>query len=342
MVQEMNERSQFILKLLIERYINDGLPVGSRTLANQGGLTLSPASIRNVLADLEELGYLSSPHTSAGRIPTELGYRFFINSLLTVKPLQQSLIDQFELQLQATRDHQSLLETTTGLLSKMSHLVSIISVPKQETMTLRHIEFLPLSGHRVLVIIVINEQSVQNRIIATEQKYSASELEQIGNFLTQQFAGCELSAIRQTLMDEMANERQEMDKLLANAINIADLALDIEQADQDFVLRGQENLLEMAEATGISQLRSLLDAFAEKQSILNLLENCMQAEGVQIYIGDETGHQGLAACSVITAPYQLEGRTVGVLGVVGPTRMHYEQVIPLVDITAKIVSGTLK
>ncbi len=342
MTQEINERAQYILKLLIERYINEGTPVGSRTLADQCGLTLSSATIRNVLADLEELGYLTSPHTSAGRIPTERGYRLFINSLLTVKPLQQNLIAQFEHQLQATHDHQNLLEVTSSLLSKMSHLVSIVSVPKQEYMTLRHMEFLPLSGHRVLVIMVINEQSVQNRIIVTDKKYTASELEQIGNFLTQQFYGRELSAIRQELMEALATERYAMDRLLGSAIDVADLALDISAHNNDFVLRGQENLLDMAEETGISQLRSVLDAFTEKQSILNLLENCMHAEGVQIYIGDESGHKALASCSVITAPYQLEGRTVGVLGVVGPTRMRYEKVIPLVDITAKIVSNTLK
>ncbi|MBS0357824.1 MAG: heat-inducible transcription repressor HrcA [Proteobacteria bacterium] len=337
----ISERSQQLLKLLIEQYIRDGQPVASQKLATSMNLALSPASIRNVLSELEDLGYLRSPHTSAGRIPTPQGYRFFVNSLLKVKTLDDSIIGEVQQELTPNQDKQSLLQTTSSLLSRITQLASVVTLPKNERMILRHVEFLPLSENRVLVILVLNEKEVQNRIIQMDRSYQLSELEQASNFLNQHFSGKDMVKARAELLQAMQRDRQHMDSLMQTIINVAEKAFPWEPKQPDYVLSGQMNLLDFADETGVDQLRSLFKAFVQKQEILELFDHCLEANGLQIFIGEESGYQIFDSCSLITAPYSVNDHVVGVLGVIGPTRIAYEEIIPIVDVTAKLLSAAL-
>ncbi len=340
--EAVSERAQTLLKALVERYIRDGQPVGSRVLAEDSHIQLSPATIRNVLADLEQVGLLQSPHTSSGRIPTAQGYRFFVDSLLNVKNINEHVRSEFQDAINPDVDQQTLLQKTSSLLSRLSNLAGVVSLPQVTRQVLRQIEFLPLSGNRVLVILVMNEKDVQNRIIYTDQHYSASALQQAANYLTQTYSGKELHTIRADLASAMHADRHSMDQVVQTSLDAGEKALDEIDADKDYVIEGKENLLDIAEHSGLVQLQSVFTAFAQKQDILHLLDQCLAADGVQIFIGDEAGYQLFDDCSIVTAPYSIDGTTVGVLGVIGPIRMAYDQVIPLVDVTAKLLGSRLK
>ncbi len=340
----VNDRAQLLLKALVERYIREGQPIGSRTLSENTDIPLSAATIRNVLADLEDHGYLHSPHTSAGRIPTTQGYRLFVDSLLTTKQLNDEALAEYCLQwVPQHTDTQSLLGATSSFLSGFTQFASMVTLPRHKQVVLRQVEFLPLSDNRVLVILVLNEQEVQNRIIHTDRAYSASELQQAANYLTQLYAGKELRSARKALLAAMEADRRAVDSLMQTVIDVAGKALVTEdnEPSRDYVFTGESNLLDLAAATGIERLRALLNAFTHKSDMLHLLDRCLEADGVEIFIGEESGYDILDACSVITAPYTKDDRIVGVVGVIGPTRMAYERVIPVVDMTAKLLSTAL-
>lgn len=340
----LNERSQRLLRTLIETYIQQGQPVGSRNLARDSGLDVSPATVRNVMADLESLGLITSPHTSAGRIPTAKGYRLFVDSLLKIKPLQSAEVQRLEHQLQGAskRNTEILISRASGLLSDVTRMAGVVMVPNQGNMSLQHIEFMPLSERRVLAILVISSTDVRNVIIDAGRDYSKSELEQIANYLNSAFAGKGLAAVRETLLKEMRETKADMDALMQSAIEMADKVFsNTEGREGDYVMAGQTNLMALPELSQVERLRQLFEAFNEKRDILYLLDSSMQAKGVKIFIGEESGYQALDECSVVTAPYEVDGQCLGVLGVIGPTRMAYERVIPIVDVTAKLLGYAL-
>lgn len=335
------ERSRILLRALIERYIVEGQPVGSKTLASDTAIALSPATIRNIMADLEEKGYLASPHISAGRIPTLQGLKFFVDSLLTTHPIDPQEEKAVREHLDPSGSREGLIEMASGILSDISQLVGIVSLPRRDQQFLRRIEFLSLTGQRVLVILVLNEEEVQNRIIKTERTYTAQELEQAANYLNTVYLGKDLFEIRTQMLDLLRNERENLDRMMRNAIEVADRAFQGYVAKNDYVLAGENNLISMAEPFNIHQLRKLFDTFSEKQGILHLIDECIKASGVQIFIGEEASEHGFDGCSVVTSPYTIDGQIVGALGIIGPTRMPYQRVIPLVDVTAKILSSAL-
>ncbi|GAB6068816.1 heat-inducible transcriptional repressor HrcA [Methylothermus subterraneus] len=338
---ELTERAQHLLKVLIERYIEEGQPVGSRTLARDAGLNLSPATVRNVVADLEEMGLVTSPHTSAGRVPTVKGYRLFIDSLLTVKPLEQALTQKLWQDFEALEDPHELLETASRLLSRITHMAGVVTLPRRQQIALRQIEFLPLSQGRVLVILVTDDQEIHNRIIRPTQPFTPSQLQQAANYLNAHLKGKRLTELRSTLLRELQQAGEQLSAEIRSVLEMAEKALETEEAEGDFVLSGQTNLMDFAELADRTRLRTLFEAFEEKRNLLHLLDQCIEAEGVQIFIGEESGYEPLEQCSLVTRSYVVDGRTLGVLGVIGPTRMHYENVIPLVDVTAKLLSAAL-
>jgi heat-inducible transcriptional repressor len=334
-------RALQLLKALTERYIREGQPVGSRTLSRESGLNFSPATIRNVMADLEDLGLIRSPHTSAGRIPTVQGYRVFVDTLLTVKPLDESTVDRMRTELDTDQDPKGLVATASSLLSGITHLAGIVTLPRREHAALKRVEFLPLSEHRVLAVLVISDREVQNRILNVDRPYTASELQQASNYLNEQFAGRNLEEVRRSLIRDMKSDRADMDRMMRMAVEMADSALNAAEEGDDFVLAGQTNLMEFEELCNPGTLRQLFEGFNRKRDILHLLDQCVNGAGMQIFIGEESGYQMLDECSVVTAPYSVGGRVVGVLGVIGPTRMAYERVIPIVDATARIMGAAL-
>ncbi|MEO5342314.1 MAG: heat-inducible transcriptional repressor HrcA [Gammaproteobacteria bacterium SHHR-1] len=338
----LDERAQHFLKTLIERYIRDGQPVGSRTLARDSGLSLSPATVRNVLADLEDLGLIISPHTSAGRVPTAEGYRLFVDSLLTVQPLEHSVFSELEEELRSTDNTGRALQSASRWLSRMSSMAGVVTLPKPERVVFRQIEFLRLSAGRILAILVTVDGEVINRVIHSRRDYSASELEQSANYLTQTFSGHSLAQVRERMLQELQATREDMNRLSRQAVEMAGQVFDDEDAEGDCVISGQTNLMGFDELAEMQRLRRLFDAFTEKHEILRLLDDCMSAEGIQIFIGQESGYQSFDGCSLVTAPYKLDNQVVGMLGVIGPTRMAYDRVIPLVDVTAKLLGAALK
>jgi heat-inducible transcriptional repressor len=334
----LDDRARHLLKTLIERYITDGQPVGSRVLSRNSGLELSPATVRNVMADLEDLGYIASPHTSAGRVPTPKGYRFFVDSLMVIQPLDRSQIDQLGGQFQI--DHpQRLISQAAHLLSDLTCFAGLVATPKREA-AFRQIEFIRLSEHRVLLIIVAPDGEVQNRILQVQRAFSQSELIEAANILNQNYAGQALGGVRMRLAEELRRLRGDMIALMSAAVEAGNEALT--EASEDLVVSGERNLLRSQDfGANMTSLRRLFDAFDQKTSLLHLLEAGQRGEGVQIYIGGESGMVPLDECSVITARYEVNGEVVGTLGVIGPTRMAYERVIPIVDITAKLLSSAL-
>lgn len=341
---ELNNRARHILKVLVESYIHDGQPVGSRQLARSSGLDLSAATIRNVMADLEEMGYIRSPHTSAGRIPTSQGYRLFVDALITVKPLEQQAFSALQGQLTAERDPNSLIQSASNLLSGITQLTGVVSVPRRNPSAIRQIEFLHLSERQVLAILVMNRNEVQNRIIQLDTDVSSSELQQAANFLNERLIGKDLQQARTTLLQEMREHREEMNRMMLAAIALGEKAVadfDSKPAE-DCVIAGETNLMSYEDLCDIHKLRELFAAFTRKRDILGLLDKCLQADGVKIFIGRESGHSVFDECSLVTAPYEVDGEHLGVLGVIGPKRMPYEKVIPVVDITAKLLGLALK
>jgi len=335
----VDSRAQFLLKSLIERYIIDGQPVGSRVLSRQSGLELSPATIRNVMADLEDMGFITSPHTSAGRVPTAKGYRFFVDSLLVVKPLDRSEISELQDQLQADRP-QALVSAAAQLLSSLTQFAGVVATPRRREPSFRHIEFLRLSERRVLLIIVTPDGDVQNRILHTDRQYTPSQLIEASNFFNDHYAGQPFAAIRGLLADELKQLREDVVGLMTAAVDAGDAAL--ADSRDDLVVSGEKNLLSASDlSSNMDRLRRLFEVFEQKTSLLHLLDLSQRAHGVHLFIGGESGLAPLDECSVITAPYEIDGQVIGTLGVIGPTRMAYERVIPIVDVTARLLSNAL-
>ncbi|MFK7974561.1 MAG: heat-inducible transcriptional repressor HrcA [Halioglobus sp.] len=338
---EISDRASILLKTLVEAHIRDGQPVGSGTLQKASGLPVSAATIRNVMSDLEERGYLHSPHTSAGRVPTAAGYRLFVDSLLQVQPLEDLAVSTLREQLNPNKSATELVQSASSLLSTITAQAGLVTVPRQEENQLRQVEFLPLSGDRVLVILVINEREVQNRIIQTQQAFSEEQLRACAAMVNQRFAGQSLNLAKERIVQEMREARTTIDSYMEKSLNLASQALDQEDPADEYVLAGESRLLDSAGVEEIDKLRDLFDTFEQKKDLLHLLERCTRADGVQIFIGQEAGYEVFDDYSVVTAPYTDGAQTVGVLGVIGPQRMAYERVIPIVDVTAKMLSSAL-
>jgi heat-inducible transcriptional repressor len=336
----LDSRARHLLRALIAEHIRDGHPVGSRTLARTAGLDVSPATIRNVMADLEEIGLVAAPHSSAGRVPTAQGYRVFVDTLLEIKPLDASEAALIHSGIPAAAGTRALLSNASSLLSGITHFVGLVTVPRREQFAFRQIDFVQIGGNRLLVILVFTDNEVQNRVIETPRAYAASELEQIANYLNAQFAGLSLDQIRRRLVAEMSQARADMDRMMAAAIHVAEAALRVETRE-DVLVSGHSNLLDVQELARIEHLRELFEAFQRKQELLRLLENCIHADGVRLFIGEESGFEALGQCSLVAAPYGTDGKVLGVLGVIGPTRMAYDRVIPVVQATARMVSAAL-
>ena len=336
---QLDARARNLLRALIAQHIRDGEPVGSRTLARQSGLDVSPATIRNIMADLEEVGLVAAPHTSAGRIPTAQGYRVFVDSLLQMQPLPEAELRRLRSNMPTGAGPQALLSSTSELLSAMSQFVGVVTVPQRAAFAFRMIEFVPLDGNQILVVLVFPDNEVQNRIIATRRVYTHGELEQTANYLNAHFAGRPLADIRATLLRELRETRSEMERVLSAAVEISEQAL--EPGSDDMLLSGQTRLMGVQDLADLERLRELFDAFARKREILTLLERCTRAPGVRVFIGEESGLAPLEGCAVVTAPYGAPGQVLGVLGVIGPTRMAYERVIPMVQATADLLGAAL-
>ena len=338
---DISDRAQMLLKALVERHIRDGQPVGSRTLLEEAGLPVSTATIRNVMSDLEERGYLHSPHTSAGRVPTAMGYRLFVDSLLQMQPLEDDAMATLRSELNPDKSAKQLVQTASSLLSSITAQAGLVTVPRQQANQLRQVEFLPLSGDRVLVILVINEREVQNRIIHTRRVFSEDELREAAALVNRRYAGQPLHLAQDAILREMQEARSLIDDYLQAALDLANQALDSEESTDEYVVAGESRLVGNATPEELGKLRELFDAFEHKKDILHLLDRCSRADGVQIFIGEEAGYDAFGDYSVVTAPYSDGLKPLGVLGVIGPTRMAYERVIPIVDVTARMLSSAL-
>lgn len=335
----INQRTQQVLKNLVERYIQNGCPISSKTLAEECALGVSSATIRHILADLEEAGYLTSPHTSAGRIPSALGYRFFVDSLLATKTMDDLPSDALKEKLNPDLAISNLLQSASSLLSSLTQLAGVVALPRRNRIELRYVEFLPMSANRILVILVLNNREVENRVICTDRLYSPSELQQATNYLNTHFVGKDLLTMRTELLAAVQNDHHHLAYLLQMTLHAC---TDSVAESKDYVIAGQNHLLNCNHpSANLERLRLLFDAFNEKQEILHLLDSALEAEGIQIFIGKESGYDVFDDCSIVTASYSMSGQLVGSLGVIGPTRMPYERVISAVEITAKLLSEAL-
>ena len=334
---QLDSRAQTLLKALVERYIAEGQPVGSRALSKISGLDLSPATIRNIMSDLEEMGYVSSPHTSAGRIPTPRGYRLFVDTLLTVQQIDENSVEA-RMRL-APQQPQRVIANAAQMLSSLSQFAGVVMSPRRES-AFQQIEFLRLSEKRILLVIVDPRGDVQNRLLLTEADYTPSQLIQSANYINQNFAGLSFEEVRTRLGTELRQLRDDMGRLMQAAVEAGSEAM--QERDNDVVISGERNLLSAPDlSTNMASLRQMFDMFEQKTGLLQLLDVSSKASGVQIFIGGESNLVPMDEMSVVTAPYEMNGRIVGTLGVIGPTRMAYERVIPIVDITAKLLSSAL-
>ncbi len=341
-MSKISERNHHLMKVLVETYLRHGQPVGSGTLAKLSGLSVSAATIRNILGSLEQQGLITSPHTSAGRVPTNRGYRLFVDHLLTVKDVQRETRRQLHQSLKPNQTPERLFNNASQLLSELTHMAGLVRIPSRQVTRIKQIEFVPLTEKQVLVVLVLSDNEVQNRVIHTERPISTSELVEASNFINQFLVGQDLSSARQTLLNKMKQEQQQLNSMMQLAIELAGKGMSSEDLNDGYRVAGDKNLLDMADGMlDLQKLKAIFDAFQQKQQVLALLDKALNAEGVQIFIGDECATDGLDACSVVTAPYEIEGKPVGVLAVVGPTRMRYDKVIPIVDITAKMLSSAL-
>ncbi|OGT06139.1 MAG: heat-inducible transcriptional repressor HrcA [Gammaproteobacteria bacterium GWF2_41_13] len=340
-MQTLDERSKQLLKLLIEQYIQHGEPVGSKSLARQSDFPLSSATIRNIMAELEKIGYLHSPHTSAGRVPTDQAYRFFVDHLLTNNEFSDERAYPFSPDIEAHPSTTALIKNASRVLSSMTKLAGLVSLPKRNRISLKHIEFLALSDKHILAVLVFNDREVQNRVIQTDRAFSSSELQEAANFLNEQYVGKDLMTIRRVLLRSMKNDQQTMNRLMKTALDMAAQAFQEDLEQEDYVLVGESNLLGLAHVTGVDRIQLLFEAFTQKQMILELLDKCLTAVNTQIFIGKESGYEVLDHLSIVATPYHTEGEILGVLGVIGPTRMPYDKIIPVVNMTAKWLSHAL-
>jgi len=340
-LEALSQRASSLLKTLVEMHIREGQPVASKNLQGESGLSESSATVRNIMAELEDLGYLSSPHTSSGRIPTAQGYRFFVDSLLQVGPVGQGAMSALNAGLDPNRSASELVQSASNLLAQITYQTGIVTVPKPASSQLRQIEFLPLSGDRVLVIMVINEREVQNRIIQVQRAMTEAQLKTAADLINQRYAGRDLSQVKHQIVREMAEARSRIDAYLEAALELASAAIDNPDTADGVVVAGEVSLLNQASPEDMQKLRELFDAFERKRDLLELMERCSRADGIQIFIGEEAGFDVFGDFSVITAPYAQGAQSLGVLGVIGPTRMAYERVIPIVDVTARMLSAAL-
>lgn len=336
---QLDNRAQTLLKALVERYIADGQPVGSRALSKISGLDLSPATVRNVMADLEEMGFVSSPHTSAGRVPTPRGYRLFVDTLLTIEHDEIVSIESQMQTLGGNNPQQKIISNAAQMLSSLSHFAGVVMTPRHESI-FQHIEFLRLSEKRILLVIVAPNGDVQNRLLLTETDYTPTQLIEAGNYINQHFSGLALIEVRQRLQSELSQLHNELSALMKAAVQAGSDAM--EEAGEEVVISGERNLLNVNElSSNMRSLRQLFDLFEQKTGLINLLDTSSRADGVQIFIGGESELVPMDDMSIVTSTYQVNGKVVGTLGVIGPTRMAYERVIPIVDITAKLLSNAL-
>ncbi len=340
-IREIGEREQQIFRLLVQQYIDDGNPVGSRTLSKMPGVNVSAASVRNVMGDLEELGLLAAPHTSAGRVPTSDGFRLFVDTMLQVQPMVEGDVGELKARLTADQDETSLLKHATDYLSGFTNMAGVVTLPKRTATIFRQIEFLPLSEQRVLVILVVNEKNVQNRILTLDRDYKAEELQEIANYLTHKYAGRALEELGDLVRTDLQKTRESMNQQMEQMIKMAGRVFDNDEKEEDVIVAGQTNLMNFSELSNVESLRDLFEAFNQKRDMYHVLERCISAEGVQIFIGQESGYNVLDMCSLVTSPYEVDGDVVGILGVVGPTRMAYDRVVPVVDVTSKLLSAAL-
>lgn len=338
----VSSRAQYLMRILVERYIRDGQPVGSKTLSQDASLGVSPATIRNWLVELETQGYLLSPHTSAGRIPTNRGYRLFINQLVSRQDFQDPDPARLAEQLSHRHKPSDLVGQTSQLLAELTQMTGLVTVPRLNQTPLKQLEFLPLSENRILVVLVLSGDEIQNRILESPHPFSREELRWASNFINQNFAGHSLIRVQQQILQMLQDTRQQLDSLMSQALQVASQALQVAESEcWDCVVSGQSHLLDMAPESSIKNLRQLFDAFSQKQELLHLLDRCLQSDGVQIFIGEESGQPEFQSCSLITAPYRRQDQRLGMLAVIGPTRMNYQKVIPLVDLTARLLSDAL-
>lgn len=331
----VNERAQILLKTLVEHYIAEGQPIGSAKLLAQSGLGVSPATIRNVMSDLEKLGFIASPHTSAGRVPTLKGYRMFVDNLLTVQDIDQTAVNQLKNGL-SSPNQKELINQAADMLSQLTAFAGVVMTPKRERIGLKHLEFLSLSEKRILVIIVSDDGNVQNRVIMLDKPVEANQLTHASNYFNQHFAGL-------THDEAQAQLHAELKKMQGEINTLMQAALDQNSEEQeDVVIAGERNLLKVDElSTNVGSLRKVFEVFEQRTALVQLLDKSQKAEGIQIFIGGESSYLPLDECSMVTAPYTADGSVVGTLGVIGPTRMAYERVIPIVDITSKLLSNAL-
>jgi heat-inducible transcriptional repressor len=338
----MDGRHRDVLIAVIREYVDSTEPVGSRILARRHFPSLSAATLRNVMADLEDMGLIRAPHTSAGRVPTTRGFRLFVSSLLRCRELSMREVERVCQGLSAPDGVQRLLEKTSTMLSEISRFAAVVMAPRTEHRSFRHVEFLNLSENRVLAILVLNQNEVHNRIIESERRYSPAELTEAANYLNEAFAGRALDAVRTQILTEMTVAREEMNRMMQAVVEMADKTFDVMKSGDDYVWAGQTNLMGIEAWADMTKLRQLFEAFNEKRVILHLLDQALTAEGVQIFIGEESGYELLEDCSIVTSTYSTDDRVIGVLGVIGPTRMPYERVIPIVDLTARALGLALK
>jgi heat-inducible transcriptional repressor len=337
---ELDERARILLRHLIQSYTANGQPVGSKSLAQQSGLDVSSATIRNIMARLEDLGLVDSPHTSAGRIPTQAGYRLFIDSLLEIKDIGKSAERVISEALSKDKTSTDLIQTASSMISQMTHLTGLISVSKQAHIEVRHIEFMRLSDRRILVILVVNSDQVHNKIIQADREYSDLELTELARLLSHYLIGNDFTQARKQLLTEIRQHKDDVNRILDTVLDVMGSVCG--EKDEDALLTsGESNLLQFTELSDINTLRELFEVFNQKRELLHILEGCYEAKGVEIFIGSESGYRVLHDCAVIGAPYKVNNEVVGVLGVIGPTRIAYDKVIPTVDLTARLLTSAL-
>ncbi|MBT8115854.1 MAG: heat-inducible transcriptional repressor HrcA [Arenicella sp.] len=336
-------RAENVLKNLVETYIEQGHPVGSRTLSKLPALGVSSATVRNVMSDLEELGLITAPHTSAGRIPTAQGYRIFVDSMIRSYELTHKAIDQLDEAFSHETDPETLLAHASDILAELTHFAGVVVLPNQSVTRFRQIEFMPLSKSRLLAILITEDGRVQNRVLPVTQQFEEAELVEAANFFNHRYIGCTLEEVRRKLIEDMENDNDEMHRINRAAMQAASTVISEEDTSSgnDVVLSGEQQLLDVPDLCQIETLQKLFEAFKTKRDLLSLLDRSMKSEGISVFIGEESGYSALGECSVIASPYTVEGKVIGTLGVIGPTRMAYDEVISVVDITAKLLGKSL-
>lgn len=338
----MSGRAEFVLDILVRHYIDEGIPVGSKTLSEHPALNLSSATIRNVMAELEERGLIHSPHTSSGRIPTSKGYRFFINSLLRVEAVDSKSYQELSGRFAGIADPSSILVNATEMLSQITSFAGILSTPDASSTAIRQIEFIKLSQQRVLAILVTQDGQVQNKVLSTDIDYSGSDLVNAANYFNQRFSAKCISVVRRKLSLLMKKDRKKMKREMSTAVKMAgQLFAEGGAMSEDVLIRGESNLLSITDFTELNRMKTLFETFKAKKILLELLQSNVSETGITIFIGEESGIEPLRDCSLISSPYKQDNQIVGVLGVIGPIRMRYEEVINTVDTTARIVSKAL-